>query len=170
MKNKLHMLLLLLFLTSHSYALPPGIKYIEKPWKASEIGLTDIDGRKHLLSDYKGRTLIVTFWGTWCQPCRKEMPALQRAYEQLKKENISTIAIAMGDSSSDIIQYRNKNPVDFALLLDKDNVLSNRWSVPALPTTYIINPDGEVILRVIGEYEWDNPSFLEEIKALQSNH
>ena len=170
MKNTLHILLLLLFLSSRNYALPPGIKYIDKPWKAPEIGLTDIDGGKHILSDYKGHILIVNFWGIWCQPCRKEMPALQRAYEELKKENISIIAIAMGDSSSDIIQYRIKNPVDFALLSDKDNVVSNRWSVPALPTSYIIDPGGEVIIRVIGEYKWDNPNFLEEIKALKSKH
>ena len=170
MKNKLLLLLLLLFLASHSYALTPGIKYIKDPWKAPEIGLTDIDGAQHTLIKYQGRLLIINFWGTWCQPCRKEMPALQRAYEQLKKENISIIAIAVGDSSSDVIQYRNKNPVDFALLADKDSVLSTRWPIPALPTTYLINQKSEVIIRVIGDYEWDNPKLLEEIKALNSDH
>lgn len=170
MINKLHFLLFLLFLTTHSYALPPGVKYIEKPWNAPEIDLIDIDGRQHSLSDYQGNILIINFWGTWCQPCRKEMPALQRAYEQLKKDNISIIAIAMGDSLSDVIQYRNNNPVDFSLLPDKDSVVSTRWSIPALPTTYILNQSGEVIIRVIGKYEWDNPNFLKEIKALKSQY
>ena len=167
MINKLYFLLFLLFLTTHSYAFPPGVKYIETPWKAPEIDLIDIDGRQHTLSDYQGNILIINFWGTWCQPCRKEMPALQRAYEQLKKDNISIIAIAMGDSPSDVIQYRNNNPVDFPLLPDKDNVVSTRWSIPALPTTYILNQSGEVIIRVIGDYEWDNPDWLKEIKALK---
>jgi len=167
MINKLHLLLILLFFTIHSYALPPGIKYIEKTWKAPEIDLTDIDGRQHSLSDYQGNILIINFWSTWCQPCRKEMPALQRAYEQLKEANISIIAIAMGDSPSDVALYRDNNPVDFALLSDKDSVVSTRWSIPALPTTYIINQSGEVIIRVVGEYEWDNPNWLKIIKALK---
>ncbi|NOQ78006.1 MAG: redoxin domain-containing protein [Gammaproteobacteria bacterium] len=170
MKYKALLLLALSFLTSQSYALPPGIKYIEKPWKAPEIGLTDIDGRKHTLKNYQGNILIINFWGTWCQPCRKEMPALQRAYRQLKKENISIIAIAMGDTSSDVMQYRNNNPVDFALISDKDSMVSTNWSIPALPTSYILNQSGEVIIRVIGEYEWDNPHFLKEIIALKSKN
>ena len=170
MKNKLLSLLFVLLSNTHSYALPPGIKYIDKPFKAAEIGLMDIDGRKHNLVDYQGNILIVNFWGTWCQPCRKEMPSLQRAYEQLIKDNITIIAIAAGDSLSDIIQYRNNNPVDFALLADSESIVSSNWSVPALPTSYIINQNGDVIIRVIGEYEWDNPKFLEEIKALKNNH
>ncbi len=168
MKNKPLLLLSLLFLCTHSYALPPGKKYIEKPYNAAEIGLIDTDENKHTLAAYQGNILIVNFWGIWCQPCRKEMPSLQRAYKQLIKDNISIIAIAMGDSLTDIIRYKNKNPVDFALLSDRDNTVSTRWSVPALPTSYIVNQKGEVIIRIIGEYEWDNPDFLEEIKALNS--
>jgi peroxiredoxin len=170
MNNKLLLILIipLLLLTSYCFAVPPGLKHIEKPWNAPEIGLTDIDGRKHTLANYQGNILIVNFWGIWCKPCRKEMPALQSAYEQLIKDNISiiAIAIAMGDSQSDIIQYRKNNPVDFPLLSDIDNVVATSWSVPALPTTYILNHNGEVIIRVIGEFEWDKPEFLEEIKLI----
>jgi len=169
MKNKCFLLLSLFLLTSHSYAVPPGIKYIENLWPAPEIGLTDIDGCKHTLADYQGNILIVNFWGTWCQPCRKEMPSLQRAYEQLIKNNIPIIAIAMGDSLADIIQYRNSNSVNFSLIPDKESVVSTNWSVPALPTSYILNQDGEVIIRVIGEFEWDKADFLKEIKELNRN-
>ncbi|MDX2507073.1 MAG: TlpA disulfide reductase family protein [Gammaproteobacteria bacterium] len=133
------------------------------------MGLSDINGLKHTLADYQGNLLIVNFWGTWCQPCRKEMPSLQRAYEQLIKDNIPVIAIAIGDSLPDIIQYRNNNPVNFSLLSGADSVVSTNWSVPALPTTYIVNQNGEVIIRIIGQFEWDNHKFINEIKALNIN-
>lgn len=97
------------------------------------------------------------------------MPSLQRAYEQLIKDNIPVIAIAIGDSLPDIIQYRNNNPVNFSLLSGADSVVSTNWSVPALPTTYIVNQNGEVIIRIIGQFEWDNHKFINEIKALNIN-
>ncbi|MCU7817855.1 MAG: TlpA family protein disulfide reductase, partial [gamma proteobacterium symbiont of Lucinoma myriamae] len=152
----------------HSYALPPGMKHVEKPWKAPEIDLIDINGHRHTIDDYQGKILIVNFWGTWCKPCRKEMPSLQRAYNQLIDDDILIIAIAMGDSLSEVNEFRNNNPVDFALLADKDSEVSTNWSVSALPTTYIVNPKGEVIIRIIGEYEWDSLQFLEEIKSLMN--
>ena len=171
MINKTHLLFLFLLfscLISHSYALPPGMKHIEKPWQAAEINLTDINGHRHTIGDYQGKLLLVNFWGTWCKPCRKEMPSLQRAYNQLIDDDIVIIAIAMGDSLSEVNKFNNKNPVDFALLADEDSKVSDNWSVSALPTTYIVNQKGEVIIRIIGAYEWDSLQFLEQVKSLMN--
>lgn len=168
MKNKLLLFLLFFFLISHAYALPSGMKYIDKPFNAPEINLNDINGHRHTMIDYQGKILIVNFWGTWCKPCRKEMPSLQRAYTQLIDDDISIIAIAMGNTLSEVKEFRNNNPVDFALLADEDSAVSTNWSVPALPTTYIVNQKGQVIIRIIGIYEWDSQRFIEEIKSLMN--
>ncbi|MCW8931547.1 MAG: TlpA family protein disulfide reductase [Gammaproteobacteria bacterium] len=166
MKKISLLLLLFSFLVSHAYALPPGMKFIDEPWQAPEINLDDINGDRHTMAKYQGKIVIVNFWGTWCKPCRQEMPSLQRAYTQLINDDISIIAIAMGNSLSEVKEFRNNNPVDFALLADESSKVSEDWSIPALPTTYIVNQKGQVIIRIIGIYEWDSPQFLEEVKSL----
>jgi len=119
------------------------------------------------LTDFKGKVVVINFWATWCPPCRKEMPSMQRAWEILKKEGIMMLAINVGEDSDAIFAFTAEYPVDFPLLMDKTSSVSREWRVRGLPSTYIIDPQGRIIYQAIGGREWDAPELLEQIRALK---
>jgi thiol-disulfide isomerase/thioredoxin len=126
-----------------------------------------MQGITHSLADYQDKVLVVNFWATWCPPCVKEMPSLQRAWEQLQGEDIAVLAINMGEQKEAVKRFIQQYPIDLPILLDKDFDMADAWSVSGLPTTYVVNPDGEIVFQAIGEREWDDPDLLEEIRGLR---
>lgn len=134
---------------------------------APDFTIEDLQGVTHSLSDYKGKVLVINFWATWCPPCVKEMPSLQQAWEQLRGEDIAVLAINMGEQKQAIEGFIQKYPVELPILLDKEFDMADAWSVTGLPTTYVVDPEGQIVSQVIGERQWDDPDLLEEIRGLQ---
>ena len=135
---------------------------------APGFALKDMDGRLHRLSDYRGQVVIVNFWATWCPPCREEMPSMQRAWEQLRKEGIVMLGINVGEDEDTIFAFTGSYPVDFPLLLDRDSSVIQRWSVMGLPTTFVVDPEGRLRYRAIGGRAWDDPKLLAPVRALKT--
>lgn len=133
---------------------------------APDFELLDTDGRTHRLSDYRGRTVIINFWTTWCPPCREEIPSMNRAWARLRDENVVMLAINMGEDEDTIFVFTADYPATFPLLLDRDGKVIEDWPVKGLPTTYVVAPDGTLAYRAIGGRQWDEPVFLEQIRAL----
>ena len=136
---------------------------------APEFNLEDQDGNFLKMSDYKGKVVIVNFWATWCPPCRKEMPSMQRAWEILKKENIEMLAINVGEDSDQIFSFTAEYPVEFPLIMDKDSSVVRQWKVRGLPTTYIVNPAGQIVYQAIGDREWDSDEIMNQIRKLKKD-
>ena len=137
--------------------------------QAADFNLQDMQGTTHKLADYRGKVLVVNFWASWCSPCVKEMPSLQRAWEQLKLDAIQVLAVNAGENRKEIDGFTKSYPVSFPLLLDPDMALTTAWSVKGLPTTYIIDPGGQIIFQKLGDLEWDNPVVLQQLRALQND-
>ena len=134
---------------------------------APDFELTDTEGEIHRLSDYRGKTVIINFWTTWCPPCREEIPSMNRAWHTLKREDVVILAINMGEDEDTIFVFTANYPADFPLLMDMDGAVIDQWPVKGLPTTYVVAPDGRIAYRAIGGREWDDPDFLEQIRALR---
>lgn len=134
---------------------------------ASDFTLADPDGLLHRLSDHRGRPVILNFWATWCPPCRAEMPSMQRAHETLVKEGIVLIAVNVGDDIDSIDEFLAVLPVTFPLPLDRDGQVAARYPMRGLPTTFVIDPNGRIVLRAVGEQRWDDPEVLNRVRALQ---
>jgi peroxiredoxin len=160
--------ILILILSLFSLPLFAGQSMTAIPGKiaAPDFELIDTDGNTHRLSDYRGKTVIINFWATWCPPCREEIPSMNRAYEVLADENVEILAINMGEDEDTIFIFTADYPADFPLLLDQDGAVIAEWPVKGLPTTYVVAPDGSIAYRAIGGREWDDPVFLEQIRAL----
>ena len=135
---------------------------------APELDLHDMDGDRHRMSDYLGRVVIVNFWATWCPPCREEMPSMQRAYEQLREEGIEILAINIGEDEDTLSAFTADHPVEFPLLLDLDSATIQRWPVKGLPTTFVVDPEGRLAYRAIGERAWDDSDLLATLRALRN--
>ncbi len=135
--------------------------------QAPDFALPDIDGKTHRLSDYRGRPVIVNFWATWCPPCRREMPSMQRAWERIQGEGIALLAVNVGEDEDTIFAFTANYPVEFPLLMDADSQVVQQWPVRGLPTTFVVGPQGRLVYRAIGGREWDDPRLLDQVRALR---
>ena len=134
---------------------------------APDFTLSDTEGTLHRLSDYKGKTVIINFWATWCPPCREEIPSMNRAWRALQKENVVLLAINVGEDEDTIFQFTANYPVEFPLLMDLDSTIIGEWPVRGLPTTFVVDPQGRLAYRAIGGREWDEAELLQQLKALR---
>lgn len=162
--NKLYGLTLSLLLVCGSAMAGKGIEMLETPRTVSDFHLPGLDGKSHQLTDYRGKYLLVNFWAVWCGPCRKEMPSLQRAYEQLKGNNFELLAIHAGPSIESAEHYANELKLTFPILVDNELSLTS-WEIRGLPSTYLVDPEGKIIAEAIGEREWDEETLLAAIKG-----
>jgi peroxiredoxin len=129
--------------------------------------LTDMQGQTHRLSDYRGRVVLINFWSVWCAPCRQEMPAMQRAWAQVRDQQVLIVAVNVQDRAEQVAEFLQGLPVEFPVLLGGDATMMTAWSVQALPTSLVIDPQGRMRYRVIGAYHWDQPAALEALLALR---
>lgn len=138
--------------------------------QAPDFTLTDANGKTHTLSDYQGKVVIVNFWAVWCAPCRKEMPSMQRAWEKIQHEDTLMLAVNWGDDAESVDKFIESIDVnlEFPILLGGDNEMTSEWSVKGLPTTFVIDSEGRLAYKVVGDIEWDDPKILEKVLHLKS--
>jgi len=139
----------------------------ERP-AAPDFSIEDMDGVVHTLSAYRGKVVILNFWATWCPPCREEMPAMERAWQMLRREDIVMLAVNVGEDEDSIFEFTASYPVEFPLLLDRESAVIRDWPVRGLLTTFVIDPQGKIVYRAIGGRDWDAPGVLQKIRALKS--
>ena len=133
---------------------------------APEFTLHDLDGQTHRLSDYRGKVVILSFWATWCPPCRYEMPSMERLRKLIEGEDIEILAINVGENEDAIFIFTADYPVEFPLLMDRDGAVIQDYPVVGLPTTYVIGPAGHIRYRAVGSREWDDPALVKRLRGL----
>ncbi|WJH34233.1 redoxin domain-containing protein [Paenibacillus aurantius] len=118
--------------------------------KAPDFKLAGLDGQVHRLSDYKGKAVIVNFWGTFCEPCRKEMPDIQQQSKEWADSAVVLGVNVMGESKVTVKSFIDQVKVDFPILLDPDDATRRKYGVADFPTTFFINPEGKIVQIVTG--------------------
>ncbi|WP_017380390.1 thiol-disulfide oxidoreductase ResA [Paenisporosarcina sp. TG-14] len=133
---------------------------------APDFTLVDLNGEVHRLSDYKGQGVFLNFWGTWCKPCVKEMPAMDSQYEVYKDQGIQILAINIAQSDFEVQRFANQYGLDFPIVIDKTKSVMEAYNVNPLPTTILVNPEGKIERIVLGGVmtEKDIAGFMEEIR------
>jgi thiol-disulfide isomerase/thioredoxin len=135
---------------------------------APDLALEIVDGGKLKLSDLRGKVVVVNFWATWCPPCRREMPSLERLKGLMKGEPFEILAINAGEGEDAISEFRGtiEPALTFRLALDPKADAMKAFSIAGLPTTYVIDRQGQVAYRALGGRLFDDPAIVEAIKAL----
>jgi len=113
---------------------------------APAFALESLDGQKVSLADYRGKTLVTTFWASWCGPCRMELPVLVKFYNEQHKpdSNFEIVAISVDTETDDARKAAKSLKLPFPVLLDADSHASHDYSVDAIPTMFVIDRGGKV--------------------------
>lgn len=108
------------------------------------IKLQELNGDIQYLSDYKGSIMVLNFWGTWCEPCKREMPAMQSAWEKWKDKGVYIVGINYGEDALVVSNFIEKMGVEFPMWLDSKKTAAKAFGIRPLPTTFFVQPDGKV--------------------------
>ncbi|HWM42111.1 MAG TPA: TlpA disulfide reductase family protein [Burkholderiales bacterium] len=147
----------------------PAAAEVLKPWAGGAtpaLELADLQGTKHTLAGYRGKVVLVNFWATWCEPCREEMPSIERLRASLEGRPFVVLAVNLAEPESRIRKFLAAVPVGFPVLLDRDTQTSRAWQAKVLPATYIVGPEGRIRYRHVGELDWSRPEVRETILGL----
>jgi thiol-disulfide isomerase/thioredoxin len=133
-----------------------------------DFTLSDMQGKSHTLSDYQGQVVMLNFWATYCGPCIKEMPSMQRLKERLAGKPFAILAVDMAEEKADVEAFfaKHKIQVDFPILLDPDGEVVEQWMISAVPTTFILDPAGKIRFALFGGLEWDNEEVVNTVSGL----
>ncbi|MCM3756834.1 thiol-disulfide oxidoreductase ResA [Sporosarcina aquimarina] len=125
--------------------------------KAPNFELQDMNGKKVKLSDYEGQGVFLNFWGTWCPPCKKEMPYIEKHSKEFTNKGVQVLSVNIGESEFKVNTFINQYGLTFPVLIDKNKSVSrNSYNVVPLPTTMLIDKNGvikQIVTREMSEAE-----------------
>lgn len=127
---------------------------------APELKAHDLTGVSRTLADYRGKVVLLNFWATWCPPCQREMPSLERLRTKMAGRPLEIVAISSAETPDEVNAYLSKMKLGFPVLLDTDSSNTRRWKVFALPTTFVLDAQGRVRHVLTGPAEWDEGEAL----------
>ncbi|MFD9625588.1 TlpA disulfide reductase family protein [Peribacillus muralis] len=118
--------------------------------KAPNFSLKTLDGKQVELADYRGKKVMLNFWATWCPPCKKEMPDMEK-YAQQAGDDVVVLAVNI-DPENDVQAFVKENGITFTIPLDSNsakNPVNERYKVLSIPTTYFIDKQGKITNKVL---------------------
>lgn len=140
----------------------PGVREGFAGAQAGNFTLPDIEGKQVSLSDFRGKTVLLSFWATWCPPCKAELPTIQKIYEQDKDKDVVVLAVD-DESESTIRDFLKNKHFDFTALVDHKRTLFKKFAVHFIPTVLVINGEGIIVRQIVG---WQGPqALLAAVKA-----
>lgn len=134
--------------------------------KPLPINLKNVFGKTIVKNNYKGKITLINFWATWCPPCVKEIPSLNRLKNKMSGMPFELISINYAQDKETILSFMKKVNVEFPVLLDTNGNFAKKWNVITYPSTFIIDKEGNIKYGVNAAIEWDSPEFIEKIKSL----
>lgn len=114
----------------------------------------------------KGKVIVLNVWATWCPPCRREMPGLERLSRMLDASRFEVIGMSTDDDAALASEFLRENGIHFLNFLDQGGTISRRLGLRVYPDTFIIGADGTLLHRMTGLHEWDSAEMVEALENL----
>lgn len=133
---------------------------------APDFTLKSMNGSNVRLSELKGDVILLNFWASWCGPCRTEMPLLNKLHNKYKRIGFTVLGVNVEESNTAALAFLDENKVSFPILWDSKNTVSKQYNVLAMPTTVMIDRDGQVRYIHKGFQDGDERVYKKVIKKL----
>ena len=128
--------------------------------KAPPIEGVTLDGTKRhkSLADYSGKVVLLNVWATWCEPCRVEMPSIEKLHHEFGSRGLAVVAISVDDPGAEqrILDYAKELKLSFEILHDPQQVTTRNYQITGYPETFIIARDGTIRRKMIGAADWSS--------------
>lgn len=118
------------------------------------------------IDDYRGQVTLVNFWASWCTPCVKEIPSLNRLKTRMAGRPFRLISVNYGESAQQVHAFLRRVEVRFPVLLDIDGAVARQWKVFAFPSTFVIDSEGRIRYGVNAAIHWDDAAVIEMLEGL----
>jgi thiol-disulfide isomerase/thioredoxin len=127
--------------------------------------IKDLSGNKVSFDHYKGKVLFINLWATWCGPCKAEMPGIQSLSEKLKNEDVAFVMLSVDKETSlpKVKSYLENNQFTFPVFMP-NGFLPELLHVPSIPTTFIVNKAGKIIMKEVGTRNYDTNKMVNFLK------
>ena len=127
--------------------------------------LEDLEGNKTNVADFRGKTIFINEWATWCPPCIAEMPSLQKLYDQLKDDKDIVFLLITNEKEDVVRKFINDYEYSFPVMLARSNTPESFYS-PSIPATFLVSPAGEIVLEEVGSKKWHGEKTVNLIRSL----
>ena len=137
---------------------------------ATDFTLKTLDGKDVSLASYKGSFVFLSFWATWCGPCKQELPSVQALYDKLKAKGFVILAVDVMETAKTVSDFVKANRMTFPVLLDADGSVGGEYDARSIPTNYLIDRHGKILARIVG-YDgtpWSSPERVALFEKLLS--
>ena len=143
---------------------------VSPPIPSPLMKLNNMDEELVDIESMRGKTIVVNFWATWCPPCRREMTSLEELHIATKDKNVIVLAVDIGEDIETVFSFISsiEPSPSFPILFDTDSLVMEKWKVQGLPTTYVINPEGDIVYKAVGGREFNHPDILEKILNIKA--
>jgi cytochrome c biogenesis protein CcmG/thiol:disulfide interchange protein DsbE len=140
--------------------------------RVPEFGATDVrTGRPVSLADYRGKVVLLNVWATWCDPCRLEMPAMEKLSRRLHGSDFRVVAVSVDKDGPDVVMKFVKSlGLTFDILHDPAGTIQSTLQTTGVPETFVIDREGTIIKKVIGAEQWDAPVNETLVRRLLDAH
>ena len=157
--------LLLLCVTTLAGDLPPGIMALDgRP--APALKLDNLDGEPWDIADSRGHWIFVHFWASWCGPCRREMPTIQKLTEKLQDEQLEIVMVNTAETEDEVFSFLGIVAPDLVPLMDTDGLVTEAWQPRGLPATFFVDPQGHLRYLALRGREWHTGPYLDFLRGL----
>jgi len=134
---------------------------------APDFSLAMLGGGEKALADYRGKVVLIHFWATWCVACRHEMPQIEQLWQRHKDDGLVVLGVNVDRGNlAGVRNFVHERNLSFPFVLDPEGATRNRYEVRALPTSYLIDRNGRIIGRIIGERKWGGRQATAMIKQI----
>ena len=146
------------------------IARIDEKLTVPTFTLRDLNGKEVRLEDYRGKIVFLNFWATWCLPCRKEMPSMEKLYSEFKDRDFTMLAVDLREEAKKVMAFKERFKLNFPILLDSDGRVGRKYGVWSIPITFLIDREGFLIGVALGARNWASKGAFELIDHLLVNN
>jgi len=148
--------------------LAPDIFPVEVGSHAPAFAAVDLaTGDSTGLDRYRGQVVLLNIWATWCEPCRVEMPSLERLHQKLGNQGLKIVSVSIDEAGPEVVRnFQREYGLTFDMLQDRSRAIERIYQTTGVPETFVLNRDGDIVKKVIGAHPWDSAADEDLIRRL----